>query len=72
MSTAIGKRMIDGGSVKYHSTGNGVVRNIASAVVGHVGNALVNKLASAIKGSGMKITGEGRKKKKAGRPKKKK
>ena len=68
MSTAIGKRMIDGAGVKYHTVGNGVVRNISSAIVGTIGHALVNKLASAVKGSGYRITGEG-KKKKAGRPK---
>ena len=73
MSTAIGKRMIDGAGVKYHTVGNGVVRNISSAIVGTIGHALVNKLASAVKGSGFKITGEGKKKKKRqGRPKKKK
>ena len=73
MSTAIGKRMIDGAGVKYHTVGNGVVRNISSAIVGTIGHALVNKLASAVEGSGFKITGEGKKKKKRqGRPKKKK
>ena len=73
MSTAIGKRMIDGAGVKYHTVGNGVVRNISSAIVGTIGHALVNKLASAVKGSGFKIAGEGKKKKKRqGRPKKKK
>ena len=31
MSTVIGYRMVNGGSVKYHRTaGNGAVRNIAS------------------------------------------
>ena len=72
MSTTIGNRMINGYSgsgVKYHSTGGGVARNIASSVVGTIGHALVNKLATAVKGSGYRITGEG-KKKKAGRPKK--
>ena len=72
MSTAIGKRMIDGGAVKYHSTGGGVARNIASSVVGHTGHAIVNKLASAVKGSGWKVAGTGVKRKahkKAGRPK---
>ena len=68
MSTAIGKRMIDGAGVKYHTVGNGVVRNVGSAIVGTIGHALVNKLASAVKESGYRITGEG-KKKKAGRPK---
>ena len=49
MSTGIGKRMLEGGCVKYHSTaGNGVVRNIAFAVVGRVGNALVNKLSEGV------------------------
>ena len=75
MSTAIGKRMIDGAGVKYHTVGNGVVRNVSSAIVGTIGHALVNKLASAVKGSGFKITGQGKKKpgrpRKVGRPKKK-
>ena len=67
--------MIDGSGVKYHSRGSGVVRNIASSVVGTVGNALVNKIVSAIKGDGFKIAGEGRKRRvgrprKVGRPKK--
>ena len=71
MSTTIGKRMIDGAGVKYPTVGNGVVPDVCSAIVGTIGHALVNKLASAVKGSGFKITGQG-KKKKAGRPKKKK
>ena len=75
MSTVIGRRMVDGSGIKYHSRGSGVVRNIASSVVGSIGNALVNKLASAIKGDGFKIAGEGRKRRvgrprKVGRPKK--
>ena len=75
MSTTIGKRMIDGAGVKYHTVGNGVVRDVGSAIVGTIGHALVNKLASAVKGSGFKITGQGKKKpgrpRKVGRPKKK-
>ena len=55
--------------------GNGVVRDVGSAIVGTIGHALVNKLASAVKGSGYRITGEGKKKpgrpRKVGRPKKK-
>ena len=74
MSTAIGKRMIDGAGVKYHSAGGGIARNVASSVVGSIGHALVNKIASAVKGSGFKIAGEGKKKvgrpRKVGRPKK--
>ena len=68
MSTVIGSRMVNGAGVKYHTMGSGAVRNVTSAVVGHVGHALVNKLASAIRGSGHLITGQGHKKK-VGRPK---
>ena len=75
MSTTIGNRMINGAGVKYHTVGNGVVRDVGSAMVGTIGHALVNKLASAVKGSGFKITGQGKKKpgrpRKVGRPKKK-
>ena len=75
MSTTIGNRMIDGAGVKYHTVGNGVVRDVGSAIVGTFGLALVNKLASAVKVSGFKITGQGKKKlgrpRKVGRPKKK-
>ena len=70
MSTVIGSRMVNGAGVKYHTMGRGAVRNVTSAVVGHVGHALVNKLASAIRGSGHLITGEGAKRK-VGRPTKK-
>ena len=73
MSTAIGQRMMGAGSrgcgVKYHSTGSGIVRNIASSVVGSLGRALVNKLEGAIKGNGFKLSG-GKKKKHVGRPRK--
>ena len=72
MSITIGKRMIDGAGVKYHSVGSGVVRIVGSAIVETFGHALVNKLATAVKGSGFKIAGEGKKKKRQGRPKKKK
>ena len=80
MTTVIGSRMVNGAGVKYHTMGSGAVRNVTSAVVGHVGHALVNKLASAIRGSGHLLTGQGRRKapkkvghkKKVGRPKKKK
>ena len=70
MSTVIGSRMVNGAGVRYHTMGSGAVRNVTSAVVGHVGHALVNKLASAIRGSGHLITGQGRRKthKKVGRP----
>ena len=75
MSTTIGNRMINGAGVKYHTVGNGVVRDVGSAIVGTIGHALVNKLVSAVKGSGFKITGQGKKKpgrpRKVGRPKKK-
>ena len=70
MSTVIGSRMVNGGSVKYHSTaGNGAVRNIASSVIGTLGHALVNKISSAVKGTGYKLAGSGRKRHQ-GRPKK--
>ena len=39
MSTAIGKRMIDGAGVKYHTVRNGVVRDVGSAVLGTIGHA---------------------------------
>ena len=74
MSTAIGHRMI-GSGVKLHSAcGNGLGRTIASSLIGSLGNALVGKIAKAVKGDGFKLTG-GRKKrcgrpKKVGRPKK--
>ena len=67
MSTAIGSRMVNGSGTKC---GNGVVRNVASSVVSHIGNALVNELASAIRGNGVRITGEGKRKKRVGRPRK--
>ena len=70
MSTVIGHRMIDGGSVKYHSTGQGVARNIASSVVGTVGNALVSAIAKKIKGDGWKIAGGKKKAKKSYKKKK--
>ena len=74
MSTVIGNRMISGGAVKYHSAGCGLGRTIASSLVGSLGNALVGKIASAIKGGSYKLSG-GRKRKpgrprKVGRPKK--
>ena len=67
MSTVIGDRMLSGGAVKYHR-GQGIARNIASSVIGSVGNALVSAIAKKVKGDGFKVTGMG--KKKAGRPKK--
>ena len=70
MSTVIGSRMVKGEGVKYHSVGSGMVRDIASEVVGYIGHAGTNKLKSLIKGSGFKISGEGKHKKKVGRPKK--
>ena len=69
MSTAIGSRMIKGDGVKYHSTGNGMTRDITSNVISCICHAGINKLASLVKGSGYKVTGTGHKKK-AGRPKK--
>ena len=45
MSTVIGDRMLSGGAVKYHSSGQGIARNIASSVIGSVGNALVSAIA---------------------------
>ena len=52
MSTSIGSRMIKGDGVKYHSTGNGMVRDIASNVISYIGHAGINKLSSLVKGSG--------------------
>ena len=70
MSTVIGSRMVKGEGVKYHSVGSGMIRDIASEVVGYIGHAGSNKLKSLIKGSGFKISGQGKHKKKVGRPKK--
>ncbi len=68
MSTAIGKRMIDGGAVKYHSVaGNGIARKVASTVIRHIGHMAVDKAANMVQGSGYKIAGEGRHRK-VGRP----
>ena len=73
MSTAIGKRMIDGGAVKYHSAvGNGIAGKVAAAAIRALGPKALEFAASKLDGRGFKITGEGKKKKKAGRPKKKK
>jgi hypothetical protein len=72
MSTVIGKRMIDGAGVKYHSAGNGLARNVASSLIGSVGNALVNAIAKKVKGDGFKVAGEGNKKKAKKTNKKKK
>ena len=69
MSTDIGSRMIKGDGVKFHSTGNGMARDIASNVISYIGHAGINKLASLVKGSGYKLSG-GAHKKKAGSPKK--
>ena len=72
MSTVIGKRMLDGGSVKYHSVGNGVAAKVAAAVIRAVTPKIVDFAASKLEGSGFKITGQGKKKKKkATKPKKK-
>jgi len=38
MTTVIGKRMIDGGGVKYHTVGGGVVRDVAGNVFEFLGN----------------------------------
>ena len=72
MSTAIGSRMIKGDGVKFHSTGNGMARDIASNVISYIGHAGINKLASLVKGSGYKLSGGAHvgRPKKLGRPKK--
>ena len=67
MSTAIGNHMLGSGK---QTCGRGIVRNVASSVVSHIGNALVNKLASAIRGNGVRITGGRKKTHKVGRPRK--
>ena len=45
------------------SVGRGVVRNVAANTVRYIGNALVNKIANSIRGSGFKLTGMGKKRK---------
>ena len=80
MSTVIGRRMIDGSGVKYHTTGatgNGIMRKVAGTVLEKVGEIALRKAVSMVKGEGFKIAGEGKKRKqgrprKVGRPKKKK
>ncbi len=71
MSTVIGRRLIDGSGVRYHrGTGNcgtGIVRTVASKAFEMGANAAVQKISNLIKGNGIKITGEGRKRK-VGRP----
>ena len=66
MSTAIGNRLVNGSGVKYHS-GQGIARTIASKAFELGANAVVQKIAGAIKGSGFKLAGTG--KRKVGRPK---
>ena len=66
MSTVIGQRIVRGGAVKCHTAGNGLGRTIASSLIGSLGNALVGKIAKAVKGDGFKLT----KLTKVGRPKK--
>ena len=75
MSTAIGYKMA-GGGVKYHTAGNGIIRDVASQAINHLGHQLVNVIARKVKGEGYKLSGEGRKRKpgrprKVGRPKNK-
>ena len=76
MSTAIGQRMINGSGITYHR-GNGIGRTIASeafkSLANAVSNAVVGKVAEKIKGSGVRITGEGAitgGKRRVGRPRK--
>ena len=45
------------------TVGRGVVRNVAANTVRYIGNALVNKIANSISGSGFKVTGMGKKRK---------
>ena len=50
----------------YHNQtlkGKGVIRNVAANTVRYIGNALVNKIANSISGSGFKVTGMGKKRK---------
>ena len=60
MSTTVGNRLINGGAVKYHSAqGQGIARTIASKAFEMGANAVVQKIASAIKGTGYKVAGTG-------------
>ena len=68
MSTTIGHRMMDGGAKYHRATGDGVVRHVASALINHLGHKVVDHIAHAVRGSGAKLTGQGRKRK-PGRPK---
>ena len=53
MSTAVGNRLINGGSVKYHSAqGQGIARTVAAKAFEMGANAAVQKLAKMIKGDG--------------------
>ena len=61
MSTVIGRRMIDGSGVKYHR-GNGIARTIAAKAFEMGANAAIQKVANMIKGNGIKISGEGKRK----------
>ena len=67
MSTAIGKRMIDGAGVKYHNTGGGLPGKIAAAALRTLGTKAIELAANKLEGNGYKIAGEGRKRK-IGRP----
>ena len=53
MSTTIGKRMIDGACVKYHTVGGGFVRDVAGNVFEFVENLGVKKGAQLIRGHGL-------------------
>ena len=69
MTAVIGHRMTHGCGVKYHcATGEGVLRNTASAVISKIGYQLVDTIANKVKGGSYKLTGSGRHHK-VGRPK---
>ena len=71
MSTSVGHRMVQGGAVKYHSVGNGLATKIAAKLLRAVAPIATDFAASKLEGNGYKIQGQGKKKKKATKPKKK-
>ena len=64
MSTAIGSRMVNGSGTKcsQYTQGQGLARDIASKVVRFLGHKAVDYGADIVNGSGVKITGTGKKK----------
>ena len=66
MSTTIGSHMLGSGK---RTCGRGIVRNVASNTLRYFGHKAVDAAADAMKGNGVKITGQGRKRR-VGRPRK--